>query len=101
MAGLIAPHGGVSEPVDRTVPEEQTAAFARLLDELPKLTVSKADLATLYRRVTGGKGASGIASCENGYCQNCNIEQTPQAIADLSNDHIVQCSTCGALLYRA
>ena len=53
MAGLIAPHGGVSEPVDRTVPAGQEAAFAHSLGDLPKLSVSKADLATLYRIADG------------------------------------------------
>lgn len=60
-----------------------------------------ADLATQYRRLTAFKGALAIAPCENGYCQSCNIEQTPQARAELGADKIVQCSTCAALLYRA
>ncbi len=53
MAGLIAPHGGVSEPVDRMVPADQISALTRTLNDLPRLTVSKADLATLYRIADG------------------------------------------------
>ena len=54
MVGLIAPHGGVSQPIDRTVPDGQIAGMLRTLDELRPLTVSKADLATLYRIADGG-----------------------------------------------
>lgn len=72
------------------------------IGEIEKLIKeSDPDLANMYRRITANKGAQGIAPCENGYCQNCNIEQTPQVSNELNSDHIVQCSSCGALLYRA
>lgn len=47
MPDLVPPHGGLTEPVDR---------FAEKLERagLPRLTVAKADLATLYRIADGG-----------------------------------------------
>jgi sulfate adenylyltransferase len=54
MSDLIAPHGGLPEPVDRNVPAEQAADFRARLDELPPLVVSDADLSTLYRLGDGG-----------------------------------------------
>lgn len=53
MPGLIAPHGGLSELVDLTVPESQAASMQRDLSALPKLVVDKADIATLYRMADG------------------------------------------------
>jgi sulfate adenylyltransferase len=47
MPDLIAPHGGLAEPVDRTV-----AAIAPLATEA--IAVSDADLSTLYRLGDGG-----------------------------------------------
>src|SRR5437762_14256230 len=47
MPDLIPPHGGLSEPIDRTVPAVEAAG-------LPKLPVSNADLSSLYRIGDGG-----------------------------------------------
>ena len=49
MADLIAPHGGVSELVDCTVPADRVEAFLAECSDLPKLEVSDADLSTVYR----------------------------------------------------
>jgi sulfate adenylyltransferase len=61
MTGLIPPHGGLTEPMNRTVPADEAAGFSRsnchdgrTLDDLPRLVVSKADLATVYRIADGG-----------------------------------------------
>src|SRR5947199_7907490 len=54
MADLIAPHGGLREPVDCQVPLEQVAEFKGRLAALPRLPVSDADLSTLYRLGDGG-----------------------------------------------
>src|SRR5579884_1812670 len=51
---LIAPHGGVREPVDRTVPAAEAESFRAALAGKPRLTVSDADLSTLYRLGDGG-----------------------------------------------
>jgi sulfate adenylyltransferase len=53
MADLIAPHGGLSEPVDRTVPESQRQQFLADAQKLPRLPVSSADLSTVYRIADG------------------------------------------------
>ena len=48
MPDLIPPHGGLTELVDRQVPELGAIA------SLPRITVSKADQATLNRIADGG-----------------------------------------------
>ena len=53
MADLVPPHGGLSEPVCRTVPAEEAAAFLAEAGKLPKVPVSAADLSTVYRWADG------------------------------------------------
>ncbi len=54
MADLIAPHGGLSEPVNRNVPPAEADAFRARAAKLPRVAVSDADLSTLYRMGDGG-----------------------------------------------
>src|SRR5437764_13977229 len=54
MQDLIRPHGGLSEPVDRTVPAEEQAEFRKRAAALRRVPVSDADLSTLYRMGDGG-----------------------------------------------
>ena len=54
MAQLIAPHGGLTEPIDRTVPAGEQEEFRKEAASLPKLEVSGADLSSLYRFGDGG-----------------------------------------------
>src|SRR6516165_9801965 len=54
MPDLIAPHGGLSEPVNRNVATEEAAAFREGLANAPRVPVSDADLSTLYRLGDGG-----------------------------------------------
>ncbi len=49
MPDLIAPHGGLSEPLNLTVPTAEAAAFKAAAASLPKVPVSDADLSTVYR----------------------------------------------------
>lgn len=49
MADLIPPHGGLSEPVCRTVSAEEIPSFKAEAATLPKIAVSAADLSTVYR----------------------------------------------------
>ena len=49
MSDLIPPHGGLSEPVCCTVPEEEAEEFTRGAASLPRVSVSWADLSTVYR----------------------------------------------------
>jgi len=49
MADLIPPHGGLSEPVCRTVAADEIASFKADAATLPKVPVSAADLSTVYR----------------------------------------------------
>jgi sulfate adenylyltransferase len=54
MPDPIPPHGGVSEPVNRTVPAAEIAEFTRHAAGLKRVPVSDADLSTLYRLGDGG-----------------------------------------------
>ena len=49
MADLILPHGGLTEPVCRTVSSDETASFLAEAAALPKVPVSSADLSSVYR----------------------------------------------------
>ena len=47
MADLIPPHGGLTEPVSRTVEDEAIEDFLNRAKGLPKVPVSDADLSTV------------------------------------------------------
>jgi sulfate adenylyltransferase len=53
MADLIAPHGGLKEPVCLTVGDSEIAAFKAEAEKLPKVPVSAADLSSVYRFADG------------------------------------------------
>ncbi len=54
MPDLIAPHGGLAEPVNCQVPLDEVNDFRQKTASLPKVTISDADLSTLYRFGDGG-----------------------------------------------
>lgn len=54
MADLISPHGGLTEPVNRTVPAAEAADFTRQAASLKKVPISDADLSSLNRMGDGG-----------------------------------------------
>ena len=54
MSDLLPSHGGLKEPIDRTVPAGEGAAFLKEATGLKKVAVSDADLSTLYRIGDGG-----------------------------------------------
>jgi sulfate adenylyltransferase len=54
MQDLIPPHGGLSEPVERTVPVAEQAEVRKSAAALKRLPVSDADLSSLYRLGDGG-----------------------------------------------
>lgn len=54
MRDLIPPHGGVSEPVIRTVPEDEIPTFRQEAAGLKQIPVSDADLSAIYRFGDGG-----------------------------------------------
>ncbi len=49
MKDLIAPHGGLDQPVSCTVGEREVVDFLRQAGSLAKVPVSSADLSTVYR----------------------------------------------------
>jgi sulfate adenylyltransferase len=54
MPDLIPPHGGLAEPMNRTVPAGREAEFRREAAGLSPLVVSDADLSSVYRIGDGG-----------------------------------------------
>jgi sulfate adenylyltransferase len=54
MSYLMPPHGGLTEPVCRTVPTESVEEFLAKAKKLPQVSVSDADLSTVYRLGDGG-----------------------------------------------
>lgn len=54
MSGLLPPHGGLSEPVNCTVPADEINAFLDKAQGLVRVPVSEADLSTVYRFGDGG-----------------------------------------------
>jgi sulfate adenylyltransferase len=54
MKDLIAPHGGLTAPVNRTVAPDRIEDFRKEADALPALPVSDADLSSVYRIGDGG-----------------------------------------------
>src|SRR3990172_2623923 len=49
MPDLVAPHGGLTEPVCRTVSASQVDAFKAEAAGLTKVPLSDADVSTVYR----------------------------------------------------
>jgi sulfate adenylyltransferase len=49
MADLVPPHGGLAEPVNRTVPDEAIPDFLAEARKLVRISVPDADLSTVYR----------------------------------------------------
>jgi len=54
MPALVPVHGGLTEPVCRTVPADQIASFLAHAKTLTQVPVSEADLSTVYRFGDGG-----------------------------------------------
>ena len=54
MQDLIPSHGGLSEPVNCTVPEADVAEFKKQAASLKRVPISDADLSSLYRLGDGG-----------------------------------------------
>jgi sulfate adenylyltransferase len=54
MSDLIPVHGGLSAPVDRTVPADRVEEFKKQAAALAAVTVDDADLSSLYRFGDGG-----------------------------------------------
>ena len=50
---LVPVHGGLDEPVDRTVPLNMRSEFLAEAESLPTLRVTNADLSTVYRLADG------------------------------------------------
>lgn len=49
MTDLVPAHGGLTEPVCRTVPVSEVRSFLAEAERLPRVPVSDADLSTVYR----------------------------------------------------
>lgn len=54
QSSLVPPHGGLAEPVCRTVPTEEIEQFLATAEGLAKVPLSDADVSTVYRFGDGG-----------------------------------------------
>ncbi len=54
MSALVPPHGGLTEPVSRTVPADDIPDFLARAKTFARVPVSDADLSTVYRFGDGG-----------------------------------------------
>src|SRR5208337_1692701 len=54
MPALVPVHGGLNEPVCRTVPADQIGSFVARAKTLAQVPLSDADLSTVYRLGDGG-----------------------------------------------
>jgi sulfate adenylyltransferase len=54
MQDLIPPHGGLSEPLDRSVPAGEVPEVRRQAEEFKRVPISDADLSSVYRLGDGG-----------------------------------------------
>lgn len=54
MQDLIPPHGGLTQPLDRTVPAAEISDVRRQAASFKKVPISDADLSSLYRFGDGG-----------------------------------------------
>ena len=54
MPALVPVHGGLTEPVCRTVPADEIVGFVAHAQTLIQVPVSDADLSTVYRLGDGG-----------------------------------------------
>jgi sulfate adenylyltransferase len=54
MQDLIAPHGGLTEPVNRQVGAAEAAEFRRAAAGMKRIQISDADLSSVYRMGDGG-----------------------------------------------
>jgi len=54
MADLIPPHGGLEQPMNRTVAPEREAEFRKEIESFTALPISDADLSSVYRIGDGG-----------------------------------------------
>src|SRR5439155_24795594 len=54
MPDLILAHGGLTEPVNGTVPDAEIAEFKKQATSLRRVPISDADLSSLYRLGDGG-----------------------------------------------
>ncbi|SFI16777.1 zinc ribbon domain-containing protein [Planctomicrobium piriforme] len=57
------------------------------------------DFYAQYRRLVEAYGAEGLASSENGMCNQCYVGITPQNRVLLNSGKLLFCSVCGRLLY--
>ncbi len=57
------------------------------------------DVADQYRRLVNAHGPGAMASVDDGSCNSCSVQLSPQKQVELSLGKIVNCNNCGRLLY--
>jgi len=57
------------------------------------------ETAEKYHRLVGSKGSRSLALANNGACNNCFVQLTPQQRILIKSDTFLFCTNCGCLLY--
>jgi predicted nucleic acid-binding Zn-ribbon protein len=90
--------------------EELRAEEERVTEDLARLSAERRDLAarvdpplrSKYETILRGKGPTAVVPLDKEACRGCGVRQPPQRVQDVrKNDRIIQCESCGRILYGA
>lgn len=114
LEGELATLEAEAEQV-RTEHEAATAELARVLTELDRQAEQvaaeravkaeglDAGLVTLYERLRGQLGGTGVAALRGNRCEGCRLELNASELARITalpDDEVVRCEECGRILVR-
>lgn len=100
-------HDTLTQKVGR-ISAEVKAAEPGIKADIERLTaeikeaekvMSGGNTLSTYRRVQGIQGAGAFAKIDDGYCEECNTEATPQDKIKLNMGEFLLCRACGRILY--
>jgi predicted nucleic acid-binding Zn-ribbon protein len=86
------------------------AEEARMAEEVARLGGERRELAaqvdvalrSKYETIFRGKGPTAVVPLDKEACRGCGVRQPPQRVQDVrKNDRIIQCESCGRILYSA
>lgn len=77
----------------RTQVSQFEAAIAGAEVALPE------DIKVVYRRLVQAHGSGAFAEVDGSVCTSCYVQMTPQMLMELRSGKLMQCRTCGRLLY--
>lgn len=91
--------------LEKTTAEQNVVISQKLKDAEASLATSEAalpgDMRDVYRRLVERRGSDALACAADGTCTGCYTGITPQMQNQLLMNEIVQCKSCGRILYLA